>query len=208
MALRINVISGLVLILMALAAWHEVAPLEIGTLKYFGPGMLPRLLSILLFVAGVFVLIAGIFQKSAAAEYFRASLRGPLMIALALAAFAGTIQGGGIAGARIPQLGLVVAGPLAVILAGYASPEANFRDLSAVAFGLTAACTALFNDLLGTTIPILPSGLENAVVGWISPETASRAAYAAYAVIAVLIVVCFPISGGSSHGGEGANAHD
>ncbi len=193
--LRINVLSGLVLIAIAVVAWVQVEPLDVGTLRYFGPGMLPRALSMVLFVAGLIILIGGIFQREGAAEYFRASIRGPVMIMAALMVFAATIRGVETGSLSIPQLGLVVAGPLAVLIAGYASPEANFRDLAALAFGLTAGCAAVFNDILGLAIPILPAGIETPLSEWIGWDMAPRAAYALYGLVAALILVFLPGTG-------------
>ena len=194
-ALRIDVLSGLALIGIAAVAWFQVEPLDVGTLRYFGPGMLPRVLSMVLFVAGLIVLIGGIFQRETAAEYFRASVRGPVMIMAALTVFAATIRGIESGILSVPQLGLVVAGPLAVLIAGYASPEANFRDLAALAFGLTAGCAAVFNDILGLAIPILPAGIETPLSEWIGWDMAPRAAYALYGVVAALILVFLPGTG-------------
>jgi hypothetical protein len=209
MALRIDVISGVILILIAVAAWCNVLPLDTGTILYLGPGMLPRTLAIMLFAVGLLVLVAGIIQKGAAAEYLRISLRGPVMIGLSIFFFSMTIQGMEIAaGVTIPQLGLAVAGPIAVLIAGYASAEADFRELCATAFGFTAACIALFNDLLGTIIPVFPKGLESAFIEMMRAETSQRLAYGLYAVIAVLMVFYLPRSGKASNQDSGREAHD
>lgn len=190
--LRVDVIAGSILIAIGLAAWIDAAPLPIGTLRYFGPGLMPKGLSIVLFVVGLLVLIAGILGKDAAAARLRGSIRGPAMIGLALAVFAATIAGVDIGGMAIPPLGLVVAGPLAVLIAGYASPEASFRELGALAFGFTAGCAAMFNDLLGLNIPVLPDALQAVLAGWVGWDMAARTAYVAYAAIAALIVIVFP----------------
>lgn len=193
---RIDVLSGLSLIAIALVAWIQVEPLDVGTIKYFGPGMLPRGLSMILFVAGIVILLLGLFESGRSAEYFRASWRGPVMIMVSLSVFAATIRGTDVLGFSLPQFGLVVAGPLAVVIAGYATPEANFRDLVVLAFGLTALCTLVFSDLLGLAIPILPDGIEGPLSDWIGWDMAPRVAYVLYAIITAVIAVVFPGSGG------------
>lgn len=193
--LRIDVIAGSLLILIGLASWIDAAPLDNGTLKYFGPGLMPKLLSTVLLAVGLLVLVAGAVGKSAPAAHLRGSIRGSAMIGLALVAFTAAIAGVNIGGVAIPPLGLVVAGPLAVMIAGYASPEARFRELCALAFGFTAGCTAVFNDLLGLSIPVLPDALQAPLSDWVGWETAPRVAYGLYAAITALILVAFPGSG-------------
>jgi hypothetical protein len=112
-----------------------------------------------------------------------------------LLVFAATVRGVDLGAIGIPQLGLVVAGPLAVIIAGYASPEANLRDLCALGLGLTAGCMAVFNDALGMTMPVLPNNLEAAAASSIGGPLAMRIAYVGYAVLAILVVVLFPRAG-------------
>lgn len=193
--LRVDVLSGIVLVLVGSTAWLGAASLDAGTFRYFGPGMLPKSLSSALVAIGMAILVVGFRQTQPQAELFRASLRGPCAIAAALLVFAATVRGVDMGAIGIAQLGLVVAGPLAVIIAGYASPEANFRDLCALALGLTAGCMAVFNDALGMTMPVLPKSLEAAAASSIGGPMAMRAAYVGYAVVAILIVVLFPRAG-------------
>lgn len=200
---RVDVIAGVILVLVGAAAWIDAAPLPIGTLRYFGPGLMPMLLSIVLLAVGLLVFIAGILGKGGADAALRGSIRGSAMVGLAMVAFAVTIAGVNIGGVAIPPLGLVVAGPLAVMISGYASPEARFRELCALAFGFTAGCAALFNDVLGLTMPVLPDALQAALAGWMGWDMAARAAYVAYAVIAALILVVFPPGGAASDRSKG-----
>jgi hypothetical protein len=191
---RVDVIAGSILTVIGLAAWFEAAALPTGTLRYLGPGMMPAGLAVILVAVGLLVLIGGIIGKSETADSFRASARGSVMIGLALAVFAATIAGVDIGAIAIPPLGLVVAGPLAVLIAGYATPGVDLREICALAFGFTAGCTAVFNDLLGLDIPVLPDALQTILSDWVGWDMAPRVAYVAYAVIAALILVFLPRS--------------
>jgi putative tricarboxylic transport membrane protein len=78
-------------------------------------------------------------------------LRGPLLIALSVVAFALAI--------RTP--GLAVAGPAAMLVAGAASPETRWRELAVFSAAVTAVCILLFRSLLHLPIPIL------VIPGWV-----------------------------------------
>jgi putative tricarboxylic transport membrane protein len=72
-------------------------------------------------------------------------LRGPVLVLLAVVAFALTI--------RTP--GLLVAGPLVVLVGGAASPESRPRELLIFAVVITLACAGLFRYALHLPIPVL-----------------------------------------------------
>ena len=101
------------------------------------------------------------------------------MIGLGKGAF-----GGGLA---IPGLGLVVAGPLAIILGGYATPEARLRDLVLLALSLTPFCMVLFGDLLNLPIPVFPQALTSLFPADWSQKAVLRATAAIMAAIAVIV---------------------
>ena len=61
----------------------------------------------------------------------------------------------------MPGLGLAFAGPLAILIGGYATPEARLRELVILALGLTPFCMLLFGDLLNLPIPIFPAALAD-----------------------------------------------
>ena len=61
----------------------------------------------------------------------------------------------------------VVAGPLAVVVGGFATPEARLKDLLIMGFALTAFCMVLFGDILNLPIPVFPNALLDAFpAGW------------------------------------------
>jgi hypothetical protein len=188
MGARVDIIGGGALVALALAALHQAADLETGTLSSFGPGMLPTLLAAVLLACGTALLIVGVVQKGPAVEYFAAAWRGPLLVGVAVLVFALTIDGMDFDGLAIPQLGLAVTGPITLILAGYGSSEASLRDLGAAGFGLTGFCLALFNDAIGMDIPVVPGAVEALLIDGLGTATTLRAAYLLCAAVTIVLV--------------------
>ena len=84
------------------------------------------------------------------------SLRGLLCILGAVIAFGLTIRGFDLGVVKLPALGLVVAGPLAVTLAAVADAGTRPREIVIFAIGLTAVCVIMFRFILRLPIPIAP----------------------------------------------------
>ena len=98
-----------------------------------------------------------------------------------------TIRPFSFAGLATPGLGLLVAGPLAIILGGYATPEARLRDLIILALSLTPFCMVLFGDLLNLPIPVFPQALADLFpAGW-SQKAVLRLTAAVMAGAALLL---------------------
>ena len=72
-------------------------------------------------------------------------LRGPFFVVAGILAFAITIR----------MFGLVIAGPLAMVIGGFATPEVREKEILIFAAVLTAFCVGLFRYLLNLPIPIL-----------------------------------------------------
>jgi hypothetical protein len=72
-------------------------------------------------------------------------LRGPFFIVAGILSFAITIR----------LFGLVVAGPLAMIIGGYATPEVREKEIIIFAAIMTAFCVGLFRYVLNLPIPII-----------------------------------------------------
>jgi hypothetical protein len=72
-------------------------------------------------------------------------LRGPFFIVAGILAFAVTIR----------LFGLVVAGPLAMVIGGYATNEVREKEILIFAAVMTAFCVALFRYGLNLPIPII-----------------------------------------------------
>src|SRR5690606_32927217 len=81
----------------------------------------------------------------------------------------------------------VVAGPLAIIIGGFASPEARLRELVILSLSLTPFCMVLFGDLLNLPIPIFPQSLAGLFPADWSQKGILRATAAAMAALAVVV---------------------
>jgi hypothetical protein len=149
--------GGLVLLALAALALWLTSDLSKGTLRSMGPAMLPDWLAYGVALCGL-ALVAGAFMKAGEALE-RWSLRGPLLVLVAILAFAATIRPFSFGPLSLPGLGLVAAGPLAIIIGGYATNEVRLRDLVILALTLTPFCMVLFGDLLNLPIPIFPQSL-------------------------------------------------
>jgi hypothetical protein len=64
----------------------------------------------------------------------------------------------------IPPLGLIVAGPAAVVVSSLASKETRPTEIAVFAVAMTLACGLLFKELLNLPIPYDPVGLVPAPV--------------------------------------------
>ena len=160
-----SLVAGLLLLaLCALAVWLT-SSLSQGTLRSMGPAMLPRWLAIGVGLCGLALVVAGIVRPGSPLEAW--SGRGPVLVVLAILAFAVTIRPVNLGAFGTPGLGLVAAGPLAILIGGYATQEARLRELLVLALALTPFCMVLFGDLLNLPIPIFPQAVADALLpGW------------------------------------------
>ena len=113
--LRQDFIGGLAVIAVAVFAFWQGADLPLGTLGGMGPGMLPRGLAVLLGLLGALLVLDSLPKRGGAR-----SLVDPRPAA-------GARRGGGVRAAVRP-LGLVVAGPLAIIISAFASDEVRWGE--------------------------------------------------------------------------------
>ena len=144
-----DLVAGASLLAVSLFALWAVAPLDSGRMSAPGPGLLPRFLAVLLGGVGLWLVVLSLVRPGESLG--RWPLRGPVLIALSVVAFALTI--------RTP--GLAVAGPAAMLVAGAASPETRWRELAVFSAAVTLGCTVLFRSLLHLPIPIL------IIPGWV-----------------------------------------
>ena len=122
-----------------------------------GPAMLPRWLAIGVGLSGLALLAFAFIKEGDALE--RWSLRGPVFVIGAILAFALTIRPFSFgAGLATPGLGLLFAGPLAIIIGGYATPEARLRDLVILALSLTPVLHGAVRRPAEPADPGLPAG--------------------------------------------------
>ncbi len=132
------------MIAVAAFAFWQAADLPIGTLGGMGPGMLPKSLAVALGLLGA-LLLAGAIQEGGL-PLDRWSIRGPLFVLGAVVAF----------GLAVRPLGLIVAGPLAIVIGAIASDEVRWKETILVGAVVTAFCIGLFKFALGLPIPLAP----------------------------------------------------
>ena len=125
-------------------AFWQAADLPIGTLGGMGPGMLPKALAALFGLLGAFLVLDSFLKTGLPLEPW--SIRGPVLVALAIVAF----------GLIVRPLGLVVAGPVAIVIAALASEEVRWVETIVVGVLMTAICVGLFKFALGLPIPLAP----------------------------------------------------
>lgn len=138
-----DIAAGLFLIAVAaIAAWQGLE-LPLGTLRAMGAGMLPMSLAVMLASFGVAILIIGLLQPGHPFE--RWSFRGLLFVLGSIVFFSLTIR----------PLGLVVAGPVSMLIAGAADPHTNWKHTLMFSVVLTGFCILLFKVALRLPIPII-----------------------------------------------------
>ena len=136
--------AALFLLLVCALAFWQALTLPIGSLNTIGPGMMPAALSVILAALSMILLIDSF--KEDGPEMTAPSLRGIVFVLGAFIAF----------GLAVRPLGLVIAGPLAVVISGLATSETRFWETLLFGFGMTAFCAGLFKFALGLPIPLAP----------------------------------------------------
>lgn len=137
--------GGLVLIAMAAFAWWTTGDLPGAKGLTFGPGTAPRLFAGLLGLAGIAVLLLGVFTVGP--KVGRYAVRGPLLIFAAVLVFAGTIK----------PLGLVIATFITILVASAATPETRWREAIPWAAALSMFCSFLFFYALRLPLSLWPA---------------------------------------------------
>src|SRR5918995_6413177 len=127
-----NFFAGLALIGIAAFAIWATSELPQGTLRAMGPAMLPRWLAIGVGLCGAALAVFGVIRDGDGLESW--TFRGPIFVAIGIVAFALTIR----------VFGLVAAGPLALIIGGFASDETRPKELLLFPVLMTAFCVGLF----------------------------------------------------------------
>jgi hypothetical protein len=181
--------GGLFLLFLAALALWLTKDLDQGTLNAMGPAMLPRWLAFGVGLSGLALIVFAFIKDGEPLE--RWSIRGPFFIIGAILAFAVTIRGYAFGDLAVPGLGLMVAGPLAILIGGFATPEARFRDLVLLSLSLTPFCMVLFGDsaLLNLPIPLFPRALAELFPADWSQNAILRTIAAVMAVLAALVFV-------------------
>lgn len=136
--------AGLFLLAVAAVGFFAAWDLKSGTLGGMGPGLLPKIVAVVVAAFGTLLIVEAFVTEGQALE--RWSLRGPLFVLGAAIVFALTIR----------DAGLVVAGPLAVLIAAGADKGVRPVEIVLFAIVLTGFCTVLFKFLLRLPIPLAP----------------------------------------------------
>ena len=142
--LRQDFFGGLVVIAVAVFAFWQGANLPVGTLGGMGPGMLPKSLAVLLGLLGGLLMLSAI--REGGPQLARWSIRGPVLVLGAVVVFALTVR----------PYGLVVAGPLAIVIGAFGSAEVRWKETLVFGTMMTAFCVGLFKFALGLPIPLAP----------------------------------------------------
>ena len=180
-----SLVAGLALAALAALALYFTRDLSQGTLRAMGPAMLPRWLAIAVGLCGLALIVAAFLKDGDRIE--ASTWRGPVFVVIGILAFALTIRPFTFGPLSTPGLGLLISGPLAITIGGYATPEARLRDLLILAFALTAFCMVLFGDLLNLPIPVFPQALTQLFPADWSQKQVLRATAAVLALAAALI---------------------
>lgn len=179
--------GGLLLIALALFALWMTRDLDPGSLRGIGPGGLPRGVAILIGLLGAVICLTGWRRDAVRVETI--AVRPVLVIMLAVVVFAMTIRPWSFGAVSTPGLGLVAAGPLTVLVAGFAQRDRDWLDLGILASALTAFCMLLFGDLLNLPIPVMPIPLLGYFPGWEQREVLRLLAGLLVAIAVVLWVI-------------------
>jgi hypothetical protein len=160
--------GGLFLLAIAALGFAGGFNLPFGTLSGIGSGLLPKVVATLVAAFGVLLILQALVFEGDRLE--RWHLRGPVFVLGAVLIFAVVIRGstltlggfGGIpllASVKVPPLGLIVAGPLAVIFSSFADRDTRLVEVVVFGVVMTLLCGLLFKELLNLPIPFDPAGL-------------------------------------------------
>jgi putative tricarboxylic transport membrane protein len=146
--------GGVCLIILGGLALLLGNELPSGTLRSIGPGMLPKTFAWVLVGLGALLMLQATRFDGPRLE--RWNLRGIFFVVGGIVAFALAIRGFDIGPLKVPSLGLAVAGPLVVLIAGQADPDTRWKELLIFATVMTTFCGILFKYILGLPIPLAP----------------------------------------------------
>ena len=160
--------GGIFLIALAALGFAGGFDLPFGTLSGIGSGLMPKVVATLVGAFGILLLLQSLVWDGDRLE--RWHLRGPVFVLGAVLVFAVFIRGstltlGGFAGlpalasVKVPALGLIVAGPLAVMFSSFADKDTRPVEVVIFSLVMTMLCGLLFKEMLSLPIPFDPAGL-------------------------------------------------
>jgi hypothetical protein len=164
----VDLAGGVFLLALAALGFAGGFNLPTGTLSGIGSGLLPKTVAVLIGAFGVLLIVQGLLFEGSRLEQWH--LRGPVYVLGSVLVFALLIRGstlnfGGVLGIpllatiKVPGLGLIVAGPLAVIVSAFADKSTRPAEIAIYSVVITLLCGLLFKEALNLPIPFDPAGL-------------------------------------------------
>ena len=141
-----QMVGGVAIAAVSIIALFNTRELDSGSLSDIGPALIPRALSVMLLLLGLAIIVVGA----------RAGSKGEPLEAWKLKPILAILGGIVLFGLTVRSIGIVFAAPLALMIAGFASPETKWRELAVFVFALTVFCSVLFRLVLGLPIPLAP----------------------------------------------------
>lgn len=138
-----DIIGGLALAALGLAAAIYARDYEFGTLNRMGPGYFPIVLGILLAVLGLFVAIPAFFREGTP-------------ISVEWKTFALVMGSIVVFAAALKPLGLILATVLAVVVSSLADRETRWKGRLMTAIGVAAITYVVFSMGLSMVLPVWP----------------------------------------------------
>lgn len=137
--------GGVFLIVLAVIGVAGTASLNFKTSTGVGPGMMPRATGLIIIALGLIMIINALYQRGEGLD--RWSIRGIVFVLGSAMVFGWTIR----------SMGLIVAGPLAVIISAMADRDTKWLEVIVFSILMTVACIGLFSYALKLPIPIWPT---------------------------------------------------
>lgn len=139
--------GGLFLIALALVGILGTLNLNFQTSTGVGPGMMPRATAAIVAALGLVLVISSFLVRGQRLTAW--SIRGIIFVLGSALVFAATIR----------PLGLVFAGPLAVIISAFADKDTRWIEVAIFSVVMTFGCIMLFSFALKLPIPIDTLGI-------------------------------------------------
>ena len=147
-------LAGLVLVAFGAVMLVGGAQLPFFTSDGIGSGLAPRILAVLVVVLGLLQL--GLSWTNPGPPTGSWSLGRALPVVAGVVLFAVSIRGFTLGPVEVPELGLSVAAPFAIIASGLADRGARLGELIVFALVLIAFCIGIFRYALGLSVPVAP----------------------------------------------------
>jgi putative tricarboxylic transport membrane protein len=139
-----EVLAGLFLLVSAAFGYYAAYPLEAGSMSGVGSGLMPKSVAIGLGAFGIYLTASGLVGEHERIEGF--SFRGIIFVLGGILAFAATVR----------PLGLLVAGPLAMLISSIGDPDTRPLEILIFTACMTLGCYLLFKVILHLPMPVLP----------------------------------------------------